>query len=260
MITLEAASLHCSYEDKEVLSGLSFTVEEGEFVGIIGPNGAGKTTLFRAITRVLKPRQGKIYYRGIDIEEYRGLERDIAAMSQFMDEPFSFSVEDFVMMGRFPHVKRFGEPGQKDLDVVNEALEITDTLAVRSRKVNELSGGEKQRVYLAQALAQAPKLLLLDEPTAHLDIGHQIEVMDLIQKLNKERNITVLAVLHDLNIASEYCSKLALLDEGRIKISGTPSEVLTYQNIEQVYKTVVVVKDNPLSSKPFVIPVSKNYR
>ena len=143
---------------------------------------------------------------------------------------------------------------------MNEALEITDTLAVRSRKVNELSGGEKQRVYLAQALAQAPKLLLLDEPTAHLDIGHQIEVMDLIQKLNKERNITVLAVLHDLNIASEYCSKLALLDEGRIKISGTPSEVLTYQNIEQVYKTVVVVKDNPLSSKPFVIPVSKNYR
>ena len=260
MNILEVDSVSCGYGAKKVLDGISFSVEKGDFTGIIGPNGAGKTTLFRAITRVLKPSGGRILYNGQNIFNYKGLEKEVAAMSQFMEEPFSFTVEDFVMMGRFPHIKRFSEPGQKDEAVVRGALDITDTSALRLRKVNELSGGERQRVYLAQALAQEPKLLLLDEPTAHLDIGHQIEVMDLIQKLNRDNKITVLMVMHDLNLAGEYCSKLVLLNNGAITCSGTPRQVLTYQNIEQAYRTVVVVKDNPLSSKPFVLPVSKNYR
>ena len=257
MPILEIDSLHCGYGNKKVLSGLSFGVEEGEFVGIIGPNGAGKTTLFRAITRVLKPSGGKILYRGKDVFTREGIEKEVAAMSQFMEEPFSFSVEDFVMMGRFPHIKRFDEPKKKDFDVVLGALDITGTFSLRDRKINELSGGERQRVFLAQALAQEPKLLLLDEPTAHLDIGHQVEVMDLVRKLNLENKITVLAVLHDLNIAAEYCTKLVLMDSGGINMTGAPREVLTYQNIEEVYKTVVVVKDSPLTHKPHVFAVSK---
>jgi iron complex transport system ATP-binding protein len=160
------------------------------------------------------------------------------------------------MMGRFPHLGRLKDPGKRDREITEESLELTDTADLRFRTLHELSGGERQRVLLAQALAQKPVLLLLDEPTAHLDIGHQIGILNVIKKLNQHQGLTVITVLHDLNLAGEYCGRIVLMNAGRIHTDGPPSEVLTYRNIEDVYKTVVIVKENPLSKKPYVVLVS----
>ena len=254
---LRVSELVCGYEGNEVLKGISFSVEEGSLLGIIGPNGSGKTTLFRAIARVLKPYRGKIFYKNESVNRIprRELARKIAVLPQMLNIAFSFSVEEFVLMGRFPYLGRLEKARGTDLKIVEEAMNLADVRFIRERKISELSGGERQRVILAQALAQEPELLLLDEPTAHLDIGHQIDILDLVRKLNRERKVTVIMVSHDLNLAGEYCDKLILLKEGEIYQKGFPGEVLSYVNIEDVYESVVVVKKNPLSGKPYVILV-----
>jgi len=260
LLTVE--DLVCGYNGTEVIRGLSFSVEEGEFFGIIGPNGSGKTTLFRAIGGTLKPRKGRVLLRGREVSRISRLEmaREVALLPQFMEILFPFTVEEFVMMGRYPHIPRFGRTTRRDLIEVEKSMEMTGTLSLRNRMISELSGGERQRCLLAQGLAQEPRLLLLDEPTAHLDIGHQIEAMDIVRSLNKKRTITVLVILHDLNLAGEYCDRLVLLNDGWIHSSGKPKDVLTYQAIEEVYKTVVVVSTNPVSSSPYVLPVPKIFR
>jgi iron complex transport system ATP-binding protein len=169
---------------------------------------------------------------------------------------FSFSVLEIVLMGRIPHLKRLQLETRKDYSIVENSLIVTDTLYLKNKKIDELSSGERQRVIIAKALTQEPVLLFLDEPTSHLDIGHQIQTLDLLKKLNRQNNLTIVMVLHDLNLASEYCNRIILLNEGKIFKEGTPHEVLTYQNIEAVYKTVVVVMDNPINAKPYVILVS----
>jgi iron complex transport system ATP-binding protein len=176
-------------------------------------------------------------------------------LPQVLEIAFSFGVAEFVAMGRYPHLRRFERLKRNDLRVVEEAMEATDVLHLRERRISELSGGERQRVILAQAFAQEPRLLLLDEPTTHLDIGHQVEVLSIIRKLNREKGLTIIMILHDLNLASEYCNWLILLKEGRIFKEGPPKDVLTYQNIEDVYRTSVVVGESPVSSKPHVFLV-----
>ena len=161
------------------------------------------------------------------------------------------------MMGRFPYRNRWSPPSRRDRSVVEECMEMTGTKEFSGRSLKELSGGERQRVILAQAFAQEPKLLLLDEPTAHLDIGHQTELFDLIKKRSLLDKLTVIAILHDLNLSGEYCDKLFLLDRGKVHAQGAPQDVLTYQNIEQVYRTVVVVRENPISRKPHIVPISR---
>jgi len=262
MEILKVDNLSCGYEDNIVVNDVSFSVQPGDFLGIIGPNGAGKTTLFRAISRILKPQRGNIFYKGRDVGRIstRDFAQEVAVIPQILEVPFAFSVEEFVLMGRFPHVDRFEALKKADYAILENVLDFTDSASLRDRKINELSGGERQRVILAQGFAQQPHLLLLDEPTAHLDISHQAHILDLFKRLNKERNLTVIIVLHDLNLASSYCDRLILLDEGRIFKEGPPREVLTYQNIEEVYKTVVVVKENPISQKPYVILVSEEER
>lgn len=257
MNMLEVKKLICGYDHNEIIKDVSFLVREKEIVGIIGPNGAGKTTLFRAITRILKPYQGSIAYRGKDIEDvsYADLAKDIAVLPQVLSVPFSFTVEEFVAMGRFPYVGRLSRLKKKDFAIIEESMNLTDTFKLRNRFINELSGGERQMTYIAQALAQEPKLILLDEPTAHLDIAHQIKILDLINRLNKQKNLTVIMVLHDLNLASQYCHNLILINEGKVHKIGPPKEVLAYEVIEEVYKTVVVVKENPISKKPYVFLV-----
>lgn len=254
---LEVENLTTGYTEKEVVKNVSFSLGEGEFLGIIGPNGAGKTTLFRVITRILKPWEGKILYQGEDIQEFslKSLAKEISFLPQTIETPFSFTVEEFISMGRFPHLNRFEKMRKYDNEVVRKVIVLTDVLELSSLNVNDLSGGEKQRVYLGQTLVQEPKLLLLDEPTAHLDIGHQIKILDLIKRLNREEGLTVIAVFHDLNLASEYCDSLILLNYGRVHKIGSPDEVLTYQTIEEVYQTIVVVKENPVSLKPHVLLV-----
>ncbi|MBN1823141.1 MAG: ABC transporter ATP-binding protein [Endomicrobiales bacterium] len=259
MSVLELESISAGYDGKTVIKDITFALEEGGFLGIIGPNGAGKTTLFRTITRTIEPRSGKVVFEGEDLAKMKRVEiaKRVSAMLPLFDIPFSYSVSEFVMMGRFPHQSRFGAHTKKDTGVVAGSLELTDTAHLAERKLRELSGGERQRVVLAQALAQEPKLLLLDEPTAYLDLGHQITILDVIRKLNREKGLSVIMVIHDLNLAGEYCDSIIMMNDGGICSRGAPREVLTYQNIEQVYKTVVIVKDNPISKKPYVVAVSR---
>ena len=256
---LEIKNLVCRYGDKEVIKDISFSVNQGEILGIIGPNGAGKTTLFRAISRVINPVNGQINYQGRDLlaMPLAHRAREIAVLPQLLQIVFPYRVDDFIALGRLPHLGRLESLKNSDKEIINQAIKRTNIEELQDRLITEVSGGELQRILLAQALAQQPKLLLLDEPTTHLDIGHQVEVMDLIKQLNQQEKLTIMMVLHDLNLAGEYCDRLILMNQGRIHSIGTPAEVLTYQNIEAVYHTVVVVRENPISGKPYVILVPK---
>lgn len=259
---LEIKRLTCGYGPKVVLRDITFKLNAGEFVGLIGPNGSGKTTLLRAISRLMKPYEGNVFFEEEDIwlKKPKALARDVAVVSQ-NDSFCHITVEEFVLLGRIPHRKRlqFVET-KKDIDVLQNVMRLTDILKFKERFLDEMSGGEKQLAVIARALAQEPKLLLLDEPTAHLDIAHQAGILDLLRRLNKKFGLTVVMVLHDLNLAGEYCERLVLINEGRAHKIGTPDDVLNYKTIEEVYKTIVVVKKNPISQKPYVFLISEEER
>ncbi len=259
---LEIKNLSCGYGLKMILEDINLSIKKGELLGIIGPNGSGKTTLLRAITRIIKPRTGGVYLEGKNIWQmgFKELAKRIAVVPQDLWVN-SMSMEEFVLLGRIPHYRKFQFlETNEDIEIAQKALKLTDTFKLKGRLLLEISGGERQLVFIARALAQEPKLLLLDEPTTHLDITHQVKILDLIKKLNKEFNLTVIMVLHDLNLASEYCQRLVLINEGRIHKIGPPEEMLNYQVIEDVYKTVVVVKKNPISSRPYMLLVSEEER
>jgi len=251
--------ISCGYTEKTILHDVSFDVNCGEFFGIIGPNGSGKTTLLRAISNIIKLKQGEILFENADISgmKLKRLAKQIAVVPQIF-ESSHITVEEFVLLGRIPHFLplQFFET-KEDLCIAEESMKMTDTYHLKDKCVDEISGGERQLAFIARALTQEPKLMLLDEPTAHLDISHQVVIMDLLKNLNKKLNLTVIMVLHDLNLASEYCNRLSLIKEGRVYKLGTPQEVLNHRIIEDVYKTVVVVEDNPVSSKPYVLIVSE---
>ena len=254
--------LTCGYGSKIVLDNINLEIEKGEFVGIIGPNGSGKTTIMRAITRLIKPITGTIYLEGKNISNFshKELAQKIAVVSQSLPV-MAMSVREFVLLGRIPYYKelQFLE-NEKDLAIAESAMIMTDIIKLGDNYMSEMSGGEVQLAFIARAIAQEPSLLLLDEPTAHLDITHQVGVLDLIKRLNRQYGLTVIIVLHDLNLASEYCDRLVLMDQGQIEKTGRSEEVLTYSNIEKVYKTVVVVEINPISGKPFVLVVSEEVK
>ncbi|MDI6890048.1 MAG: ABC transporter ATP-binding protein [Thermodesulfovibrionales bacterium] len=254
--------LTCGYDSGFLLQDINFEVKHKELIGIIGPNGSGKTTLLRAITRLLRPKKGEIFFEGKDIWQIPLKEffKKIAVVTQ--NPPVnSMSVEEFVLLGRIPHYKRFQFfETREDLEVSRRCMALTNTLRLKDKSINQLSGGERQLVSIARALTQDPKLLLLDEPTAHLDITHQVGILDLIKRLNKEFGLTVIMVLHDLNLASEYCDRLLLLNNGKMHKTGTPQEVLTYQVIEEIYNTIVIVKENPVSLKPYIFLVPEEER
>jgi iron complex transport system ATP-binding protein len=257
LILLKINHLSAGYYRKDILKNVSLAVNQGDFLGVIGPNGSGKTTLLRLITRVLSPRQGEIDFKGENIfrMNLKELCRSVAFVAQDVATNFSFTVMEVVLMGRIPHLKRLQFETRKDIGIAEAALRESDTFDLKEKLIDELSAGERQRVIIARALAQEPALLLLDEPTAHLDIGHQIQILDLLKRLNRQANLTIVMVLHDLNLASAYCNRIVLLDEGKIFKEGSPEEVLTYQNIEAVYKTVVLVNENPVTRKPNVVLV-----
>jgi len=255
---LEINNLSGGYHKERIIKNISSRIEKGSFMGIIGPNGSGKTTLLRLISRALTPQEGSVLLEDRDIRQMSLKEfcRKAAFVPQDTAINFSFTVWEIVLMGRTPHLKRLQSESRRDIEIAEESIAMTDTAYLKEKNIDELSSGERQRVIIAKALAQEPILLFLDEPTSHLDIGHQIQIMDLLKKLNRDNGLTIIMVLHDLNLASEYCNRIILLNEGEIFKEGTPEEVLTYQNIEAVYKTVVVVNNNPISSKPYVVLVS----
>ncbi|HQP91364.1 MAG TPA: ABC transporter ATP-binding protein [Candidatus Omnitrophota bacterium] len=250
------------YPEKPVICGVSFNIAKGDFLGIIGPNGSGKSTLVKLMTRAIPIQKGNVHFEGRDIMEMslKEISRKAAFVPQETLVNFPFTVKEIVLMGRIPHLKRLQTETKKDYEIVKKAMELTNTWELKDKNINELSAGERQRAIIARALAQEPELLILDEPTSHLDIGNEIKLLDLIKKLNVENSLTVVIIIHDLNIASEYCGRLMLIMDGKIYKEGSAKEVLTYQNIETVYRTVVVVKENPISNKPYCMPISESLR
>jgi len=253
-IMLKIKNLHCGYKSKIILKNINFEVYKNDFIGIIGPNGSGKTTLFRAISRILKAEKGEIVLCNKQLEHYKRTElAKIISVSSQNTYNIDIKVEDFILLGRFPYYKSMQIfENKKDYEIVNEIMIMTDILKYKERYLNELSSGERQLVIIAKALAQEPQLLLMDEPIAHLDITHQITVLNLLKKLNKELNLTILIILHDMNIASEYCGKIVILNKGEIYSAGTPSEVLNNKAIKDVYNVDAVINKNPLSEKPYI--------
>lgn len=252
---LSINNVTAAYGKKTVLDGVAIEVREGEFVGLIGPNGSGKTTLLRVATGVLAPRKGQVSLRGVDLQGIgrRTLARTIAFLPQDLATEFSFTVREVTLMGRYPHLPRIGYETRKDLETTERAMELTGVSHLADRIVTELSGGERQRVFIAMCLAQEPELLVLDEPTNHLDIGHQLAALDLIRRLNRETEMTVISVFHDLNLAAEYCERVAVLDGGRVGALGPPEDVLTTDMIRRVYGVNVVTERNPISNRPHIV-------
>jgi iron complex transport system ATP-binding protein len=259
---LEIDQLNFSYRNKEILRNIDFYIERKDFLGIIGPNGSGKSTLLKNISNILKPENGLIYLDNKIMEEYKSQElaRKMAVVPQNTNVNFNFTVYDLIMMGRHPYQDRWGRIEDEDKKIVREAMELTDTKQLGKKKIDQLSGGERQRVIIARALAQSPDLLLLDEPTSSLDINYQGEIFDLLSYLNQELSLTILVVSHDLNLSGQYCDELILLRDGEIYASGSPDNVLTEKNIREVYKTEVIVKENPLTERPYVTLIPKNYQ
>lgn len=256
---LSVSNVRAGYRGEEIIRNATLEIVRGDFAGIIGPNGSGKTTLLRLCSRVLKPRAGAIRFKGKDIfsMDPKEFARQVAFVSQEFGSGFSFTVMEMALMGRIPHLKRLQFETKKDIEAATRSLSATGILDLRDKLFDELSAGDRQRVMIARALAQEPTLLFLDEPTSHLDIGHQIQILDLLKRLNSVGELTVCCVLHDLNLASAYCNRIFLFDKGSVFRAGTPAEVLTYQNIEAVYRTVVLVNKNPLTGNPNVILVPR---
>jgi iron complex transport system ATP-binding protein len=253
---VEAQELRCRYGAVEALRGVSLSVAAGEFVGVLGPNGSGKSTLVKALSRVLRPASGRVLLDGADVWRLgpRAVARKVAVVPQDAPAPFDFTALEVVLMGRSPHLSRLAAEGVEDLRIAREAMERTDTWAFAGRPITQLSGGERQRVTLARALAQEPRLLLLDEPTSHLDLGYQMETLERLAALNAESGTTLLAVLHDLNLAAAFCARVVLLSEGRIVADGSPDAVLTQERLRDVYRVEVLVLPDPVHGRPHVYP------
>lgn len=256
---VEIHGVSCSYGAVDVLSGISLTVGEGEFLGVLGPNASGKSSFLRTLARVLRPRVGTVLLDGQDLYGLspRRVAQRMAVVPQETEVGFDFTVEEVVMLGRIPHRARLQLLGPADVEAAVKAMAATGTTEIKSRSITGLSGGEKQRVAIARALAQEPEVLLLDEPTAHLDIAYQVELLDLLRELNSRTGLTVLLAMHDVNLASQYCRKLLLLRKGRLFACGTPTEVVTSANIARAYGAEVVVTRHPLLDCPHVVPLGR---
>ncbi len=256
---IQIENLRCGYKSGFHIDDINFSLTKGQFTGIIGPNGSGKTTLFRGISGNLPIDKGRVLFDGKDLSilSLREKAQKLSIVTQFR-ETTNMTVEEYVLMGRIPYRKQFQFfDTKKDIAISHHYMQLTNTYRLRNKQMTELSGGEQQMVSIASALSQQPQLLLLDEPTAHLDITHQMQFMNLIQKLNEELSLSVIMIVHDLSLAAEYCDYMLMMKDGKIYNQGTPDVVLTYDQIEDVYNTVVIVKTNPISGKPVVFPVSE---
>ena len=256
---IEVHSISFRYFPNWVLQDISFQVGKGEFIGLIGPNGAGKTTLLKLLYRLLVPQQGEVLYEFVPFKKMsrKDIAKKIAVVAQETYPLFPFRVIEIVLTGRSPYLGHLMFESGRDLEIAKKAMEWTEILPIAERSIDELSGGERKRVFIARALAQEPEVILLDEPTANLDIHHQIEFLELILSLNRERGLTIIMASHDLNLASEFCDRLILLHKGRIYKMGSPTEVITRENIEQVYGCGVWVDQNPVSGMPRVSLLKK---
>ena len=246
-----AKDLKVGYEDRIIIDNLNLSIKQGEIVSIIGPNGCGKSTLLKTLSRMISPISGKVYLAGTG---YVGL--SIACLlSQHNQAPNDLTVEQLVYYGRLPHKKWYEHKSEEDKLFIDWAIEQTGLTRYKDKPIGSLSGGERQRAYIAQALCQKPTILLLDEPTTYLDISYQLELMELIQEINKKLNITVVMVLHELNQASRYSDRLIIMKQGTIISDGAPNEIIDQQTIESVYQIQCEIDLDPISNKPRIHPI-----
>ncbi|BEP27737.1 ABC transporter ATP-binding protein [Helicovermis profundi] len=256
MNNVEIKNLNYSYVNKEIIKDISLSISHGSFNCILGPNGSGKTTLVKNIVKLLYPSKDTIYISNKEINEYKRkeLSRKIALVPQSTIIEYDFTVEEIVMMGRMPYQKRFKTETEEDYLIVKESMIKTDTYVLKDRFINNLSGGEKQRAIIARAIAQEPQVLVLDEPVSYLDIHHQVEIMKLIKKLSLEKGITVITILHDVNLAIEYADNIVLLKDGKVYSSGSSENIVNEKSIKEVYDVNVAVIKNPITGSKYVIP------
>jgi iron complex transport system ATP-binding protein len=258
---LQARDISFAYE-RPVLSDISIDVSRGAVIGLLGPNGSGKTTLIRILAGMLTPAGGSVTLDGVAIGSLtrRALARRIAVVPQETYSTFDFTALDIVLMGRYPHLGRFALEGGDDLRIAREALTATGTADLESRQFSTLSGGEKQRVVIASALAQSTDLLLLDEPSSSLDLGYQFEIATLLTTLNSTRGTTMVVSAHDLNFAAAICSRMVLLKHGRVVADGPTDTVLTTENIREVYGVDADVQYHERAGHLTVVPVTRTPR
>lgn len=244
---LSANQIEFAYNGHAVLRGIDLALKRGGLIALLGPNGSGKTTLLKILNGILLPRAGGVAFDGKNLGTLarKEIAQRIALVPQELNVPFAFTVREMVLLGRTPHIRPLFGESTRDHQAIERALELTSTGALAERVFGDLSGGERQRVVIAMALAQEPQVLLLDEPTVHLDINHQIEILELVRQLNRERGLTVLATMHDLNLAALYFDRLLLLNDGRIVGEGAPRQVLTAERIYAVFGANVLVQQHP---------------
>jgi iron complex transport system ATP-binding protein len=261
-VRIEVEGLRFGYRGKTVLQDVSLRVEPGEVVGLLGPNGSGKSTLIRIVSGILPSYEGSVRVNGAEVRT--APRRELAAMLAVVPQETSFgspfTVLETVLMGRHPHLAGLAFETQRDVDVARGALDRCGATHLADRTIHEISSGERQRVVFARALAQEPRALLLDEPTSFLDIRHQTELYDLVRDRARSDGTAVLTVLHDLNLAAEYCERIYLLREGRVAAAGRTEEVFTYANLTSVFETEIYVDTNDLTGQLLVVPLSGRVR
>ena len=256
---LRGEALTLSYGKKTIAESLNVTIPDGHFTAIVGPNGCGKSTLLRTLSRLMTPTHGHVYLDGEEIQRYASKEvaRRIGLLAQNATTPSDISVQELVARGRYPHQPLFTRWRQEDEDAVQRAMQATGIVELANQSVDTLSGGQRQRAWIAMVLAQDTAIMLLDEPTTWLDISHQIDLLELLSELNRERGFTLAAVLHDLNQACRYATHLIALREGKIVAEGAPQEIVTAELIEAVYGLRCMIIDDPVAHTPLVVPLGR---
>ncbi len=253
---IKIKDLTFSFDEEPILNEINLTIETGKFYAILGPNGSGKTTLLRTIAKTLDVKEDSIFINETDINRIgtKSLAKKLAVVPQNSEIRFDFSVFDLVLMGRAPYLARFAVEGAEDLRIAQKAMELTDTWRLRDRSIHTLSGGEMQRVIIARVMTQQTGIIILDEPVSHLDIYHQIELLKEIKDLNQTARVTVLAVLHDLNLAAAFCDYLILMNQGKIHSLGPPEALLTKEIVKKIYGVEVDIIKAPGNGRPYLIP------
>ena len=254
---LSITNVYFNYEkNQNVLKNINLKIKTGEFLGIVGPNGCGKSTLLNLLCKVLKLQRGGISIDGLVLEtiSQHDLAKLIAVVPQESIFEFEFTALDIVLMGRLPYLSRFQLEGNLDRKLAKAAMIQTKCWEFKDKYIKQLSGGEKQRVIVARALTQEPKYLLLDEPTTHLDMSFQYEILNIISRLNREKKVTIISVFHDINLASKYCSRLILIKEGNIIADGSPMKIINYKNMSKLFKFDIILKRHPKHGYKYILP------
>jgi len=258
---LSAEGITLAYGDRAVVEQLDIDIAPGRITAIVGANGCGKSTLLRALARLIVPKEGEVLLDGTSLQRQHSKEiaRTLGLLPQRPVAPEGIAVADLVGRGRHPHQRMLARWSPRDYDAVAEALAATGVSDLAERPVDELSGGQQQRVWIAMALAQETDILLLDEPTTFLDVAHQVEVLDLLTDLNRERGTTIVMVLHDLNLAARYADQLVAIRDGRVHALGSPEQVITETLVSEVFGLDSLIIADPLTGKPLVVPSGRHH-